>query len=120
MFLLAGRGFIDPIFSVFIIKNIPGGTLTTVGIATAIYLILRSILRIPISNYLDRTPGEKDDFTALLGGLFLLGICPLALILVRNAWELCGAGSPGIRIRALLRVMASDLFSPSRQRADIF
>lgn len=88
LFLLAGRGFVDPIFSVFIILKIPGATLTTVGIATGLYLILRSILQIPIANYLDRTPGEKDDFMALIGGLFLLGVCPLALILVGNVWEL--------------------------------
>src|SRR5581483_3648662 len=66
LFLLAGRGFVDPIFSVFIIQKIPGANLDTVGIATAIYLLLRSLLQIPISNYLDRTPGEKDDFIALI------------------------------------------------------
>jgi MFS family permease len=88
LFFLAGRGFVDPIFSVFIIQKIPGATLATVGIATAIYLILRSIFQIPIANHIDRTPGEKDDFMALIIGLFLTGIAPLTLILVTTIWEL--------------------------------
>ena len=58
-FLLAGWGFIDPIFSVFIVQHIAGGTLITVGIAAAIYWILKSILQIPIAKYLDRTPAKR-------------------------------------------------------------
>jgi MFS family permease len=88
LFLLAGRGFVDPIFSVFIIQKVQGASLVTVGIVTAIYLILRSSLQIPIANYFDRTPGEKDDLMGLIGGLLLAGFCPLALIFVTKVWEL--------------------------------
>ena len=88
LFLLAGRGFVDPIFSVFIIQKVQGANLATVGIVTALYLILRSSLQIPIANYLDRTPGENDDFMALIGGLLLAGFCPLALIWVTQVWQL--------------------------------
>lgn len=87
-FLLAGWGFIDPVFSVFIIQNIAGATLATVGIAAAIYWILKSILQIPISNYLDRTSGEKDDFMALVGGLMLAGISAIAFGWVTTIWQL--------------------------------
>ena len=84
-FLLAGWGFIDPIFSVFVVQKIVGGTLITVGIAAGIYWILKSTLQIPIAKYLDRTPGEKDDFVALIGGLVLAGISAMAFCLVDNA-----------------------------------
>src|SRR5271154_4052608 len=77
-FLLAGWGFIDPIFSVFIVQKIAGGTLITVGIAAAIYWIIKSILQIPIAKYLDKTPGEKDDLMALIGGLLLAGVSAMA------------------------------------------
>jgi MFS family permease len=87
-FLLAGWGFIDPVFSVFIIQRIAGGTLITVGIAAAIYWILKSIIQIPTSNYLDRTPGEKDDLTALVGGLLLAGVSAAAFAWVTTAWQL--------------------------------
>src|SRR5580704_798708 len=87
-FLLAGWGFIDPVFSVFIVQKIVGGTLITVGIAAAIYWILKSILQIPIANYLDKTPGEKDDFMALVGGLLLAGFSAASFTLVKTAPEL--------------------------------
>jgi len=87
-FLLAGWGLIDPVFSVFIIQRVVGGTLTVIGIAAAIYWIIRSIAQIPIANYLDRTPGEHDDFMALVGGLLLVGISAIAMCWVTKIWEL--------------------------------
>jgi MFS family permease len=87
-FLLAGWGLIDPIFSVFIIQRVVGGTLMTVGIAAAIYWIIRSVAEIPIAKYLDRTPGEHDDFMALIGGLLLVGISAIAMCWVTRPWEL--------------------------------
>jgi MFS family permease len=87
-FLLAGWGFIDPIFSVFIVQRVVGGTLATVGIAAGIYWILKSVLQIPIANYLDRTPGENDDFMVLVGGLLLVGISAIAMCWVTTVWEL--------------------------------
>jgi MFS family permease len=88
LFLLLGWGLIDPIFSVFVIEHIVGATLITVGIAAAVYWILRSALEIPIANYLDRTPGEKDDFMALVGGLFLAGLSAFAFSVIDKVWEL--------------------------------
>src|SRR5271167_2229531 len=73
-FLLAGWGFIDPVFSVFIVQKIAASSLITVGIAAGIYWIIKSTLQIPIAKYLDRTTGEKDDFVVLVGGLLLAGI----------------------------------------------
>lgn len=88
LFLLLGWGFIDPIFSVFIVERIAGATLITVGVAAALYWILKSILQMPIANYLDKTLGEKDDFTALVGGLLLAGFSALSFAWIDNTWEL--------------------------------
>lgn len=87
-FLLAGWGFIDPVFAVFIVQKIAGGTLITVGIAAGIYWIVKSILQIPIAKYLDNTPGEKDDFAILVGGILLAGISAMAFSWVSSAAEL--------------------------------
>jgi hypothetical protein len=87
-FLLAGWGFIDPLFSVFIVQKIAGASLITVGIAAAIYWIIKSTLQIPIAKYLDATPGEKDDFMALVGGLLLAGISAGAFSWVNTTAEL--------------------------------
>jgi len=88
LFFLAGWGLIEPIFSVFVVQKVVGATLATVGIAAAIYWILKSILEIPVANLLDRIPGEKDDFAALVGGLFLAALSAFAFSWVTQIWEL--------------------------------
>lgn len=88
LFLLAGWGIIDPIFSVFIVEKVAGATLATVGIVAGIYWILKSVLELPIGNALDRVPGEKDDLVALVGGLFLAGISAIAFAWVTEVWQL--------------------------------
>ena len=93
-FLLAGWGLIDPVFSVFIIQRVLGGTLMTVGIAAAIYWIIRSVAQIPIAEFLDRIPGEHDDFMALVGGLLLVGISAIAMCWVTRVWELYALSMP--------------------------
>ncbi len=88
LFFLAGWGFIEPIFSVFIIEKVVGATLITVGIAAAIYWMIKSFFEIPIANLLDKTPGEKDDFIVLVGGLFLASLSAFAFAWVNQIWEL--------------------------------
>ncbi len=69
--LLAGWGLINPIMGVFVTEQVAGGSLAAVGIAVAIFWFTRSILQVPIASYLDRTPGEQDEFHALLMGLMI-------------------------------------------------
>lgn len=88
LFFLGGWGFIDPVFSVFIVQKIAGATLITLGISAAIYWILKSVVQLPIANYLDRTAGEKDDFMALVGGLLLAGFSAISFALIDKTWEL--------------------------------
>ncbi len=90
LFLLFGWGFIEPVLSVFIVERIAGATLVTVGIATALYWILKSVLQLPVANWLDRdrTQGEKHDFAALAGGLLIAGFSALAFSIVTRPWEL--------------------------------
>jgi MFS family permease len=87
-FFIAGWGFIEPIFSVFIVQKLPGATLTTVGIAVAIYWILRSILQIPFANFLDRRAGERTAIRMLIAGLFLAAFSAFAFGWVTQIWEL--------------------------------
>lgn len=88
LLLLGGWGVIEPIFSVFIIQKVAGATLITVGMAAAIYWLLKSALQLPIANYLDRTDGEKDDFYALILGLLVAAFAAVSFALVDKIWEL--------------------------------
>lgn len=80
----AGFGLIHPVFAVFIIQEIPGGTLSVIGIATAVFWMAKAVFQIPIARYLDKTPGEKDDVMALIIGHILVGIAAFLYLLVET------------------------------------
>lgn len=85
--LFSGWGLVDPIFSVFLIKEIVGASLVTVGIASALYWILKSAIQIPIALFLDKTEGERDDFYTLIGALVLIGASAISLVFATSVWH---------------------------------
>ncbi len=88
LLLFAGWGAIEPIFSIFVIQKVAGATIVTVGAAAAIYWLLKSVLQLPIANFLDRTDGEKDDFYALILGLLIAAFSAVSFALVSKIWQL--------------------------------
>jgi len=85
--LLAGWGLIQPVFAVFILDRIEGATVLTLGIGAAIYWSVKSIIQIPIALFLDRTPGEKDDYIFIILGLTLAGLTALSFIFITKVWQ---------------------------------
>jgi len=79
---------VEPILSVYIVSRVAGATLLTVGIASALYWLLRSLVQLPIANYLDRRTGESDDFRVLILSLVLAAGTALAFIVIREPWQL--------------------------------
>ncbi len=88
LLLVAGWGLAEPIFSIFVINQVRGATLVTVGVAVAIYWILRSVLLIPIARVLDKIRGERDDFYALIAGLCIAAATAVWFVFVREVWQL--------------------------------
>ena len=78
--VMGGFGFILPIFAVFIVGRIDGGTVEVVGIAEGIYLFTRSIMQIPFGYLIDKIKGEKDDFWVMFIGTLLLSLVPILYI----------------------------------------
>lgn len=81
LFMWAGWGFIDPLFSIFVLKNIGGATIISIGLLATIYWVTKSILQIPISIFLDQHEGEKDDFYALIFGLLIISLSSFSFII---------------------------------------
>jgi MFS family permease len=84
----ASWGLISPVFAIFVVENIVGGNPTTVGFASAIYLILFSLFRIPFSIYLDKRKGETDDFLAMFFGFLISSILPFFYIFSKYPWQI--------------------------------
>ncbi len=87
-FILAGWGLVSPIFAVFITDQVAGAGVEVVGLASTIYLLLKSGLQVPLANVIDRIRGEKDDFLAMIIGSIIITIVPLLYIFVRTVPQL--------------------------------
>jgi len=88
LIFLFGWGLVAPILAVFIIGNIKGGNVQVAGIAVGIYWVLKSLLQIPIGQYLDINHGEKDDYYFLIAGTFLAGLVPFGFIFATLPWHI--------------------------------
>lgn len=86
--LFFAGGLLAPIFAVFILKAVPGSSLTVIGLATTFYWISRTATTVPLSKLMDKTDGERDEFYFVLIGSFLLSSIPLFYLVVSQAWHL--------------------------------
>lgn len=87
LLLWGGWGVVDPIFSIFIMENIAGATLVSVGLLATIYWGVKSIAQIPISIILDKNKGEKDDFYMIIAGMLIAGISAFGFIFAKELWQ---------------------------------
>jgi MFS family permease len=81
-----GWGLISPIFAIFLIDSIVGGTAFVVGLAAAINLISRSLLRVPFGMAADRS--QKRAYRFMFWGLLICAIIPLGYIFSRYPWHI--------------------------------
>jgi len=84
----ASWGLISPVFAIFLVERIVGASPAVVGLASAIYLILFSFVRIPFSLYLDKKKGESDDFWSMFLGFLVSSFLPFFYILSKFPWQI--------------------------------
>ncbi|MBS3903350.1 MAG: MFS transporter [Anaplasmataceae bacterium] len=80
-------GLFAPFFAVFIIDQIKGASFATIGIAIAIFSIVKSVIQLPLARFLDQKKGEYDYEILLYGALFST-IYTFGLIIIENLWQL--------------------------------
>jgi MFS family permease len=83
-----GASFYMPIFSVFVTQHIIGATLASVGVATAIYAIIKSLIQVPVAKKLDSQSGEISDFYVLLIGASTGVIYSFGFLFINSVWQL--------------------------------
>lgn len=88
MALLAGMGFLTPIFAIFLTQNIQGATVQTAGLAAGIYWVTHSLSMIPIGRFLDKKEGERDDLLAVILGNILTALAAFGYIFSRETWHI--------------------------------
>lgn len=88
LIFLSALGLINPIFAVFITDQIKGGDVKMIGFAAAIYWIVKSLLQVPIGNFLDKRKGEKDDLYFLIFGYLIVALVPFGYIFSFLPWHI--------------------------------
>jgi MFS family permease len=81
---------IIPIFAIYVVTSLQGATIEVVGIATAVYLISKSIFEVPFGIYIDKKKGERDDLFFAIGGVFISALAYVLFAFVTNTMQLYG------------------------------
>jgi MFS family permease len=81
-------GLLAPIFAIFILKNIEGGSIKVIGLATTFYWVARTATTVPMSRLMDRVDGERDEFYFSVIGTFIISSIPLFYLLARLPWHI--------------------------------
>ena len=76
--ILSSFGLLAPIFAIFIIGNIEGGSIVAAGLATTIFLVVKCTVQLPLSKYF--VDKEKHKTRSLLIGTFLIITVPFIYI----------------------------------------
>jgi len=80
LLILGSFGLIQPIFAVFLLKNIGGITIISIGIATTIQLLTKAVFQIIVGKWADEEVGNKRELWALLVGSLIMSFVPIGYI----------------------------------------
>ncbi|MFA4999264.1 MAG: MFS transporter [Parcubacteria group bacterium] len=88
LMLFGGWGLVSPIMAVFVVREIDGASLVTVGILAGIYWAVRSAIQLPMAILIDKSESERDDLYLLIVGLLLISASAFWLKFVDNVPKL--------------------------------
>ena len=80
-------GLFSPIYAIFITRQIEGGTLAVVGMATTMYWVARLLTTVPLSKLMDKTDGEKDEFYFMIIGTLLTAVVFISYTFASKVWH---------------------------------
>lgn len=87
-FLFFSVGLLSPIYAVFILDRVDGGSLEVIGLATAFYWMARVFSAVPLSRLMDKIKGEKDEYILMVIGSAALALSPLFYIYASSPWHI--------------------------------
>lgn len=76
-----GFGLVAPIFAIFLKEDLIGGSIVAAGIASTIYILVKSIVQLPLAKYVDKHTHKAN---LLIWGSFITAFVPFLYILATN------------------------------------
>ena len=96
IFVLTGFGLIQPILAIFINGGVTGGTVLTAGLASTIFLVIKSLVQLPFGRYIDSHTRKTRWLmigTMLMAGVPVLYISADSIYHIYLAEAIYGLGS---------------------------
>jgi len=90
IFVLTGFGLIDPIFGIYLNENLVGGSIFSAGLASAIFLITKSLVQLPFSRHVDKYD-DLNDLKWLIIGTVMIASIPFLYIFAPNIYWIYAA-----------------------------
>ncbi len=72
IFVLTGFGLIQPILAIFINGDVAGGTVLTAGLASTIFLVIKSLVQLPFGRYIDSH--TRKTRWLMIGTMLMAGV----------------------------------------------
>ena len=85
IFIVTGFGLMAPILAIFIKESLIGGTIFAAGMASALHILTKASVQLPVGKYIDRTKSRRKFL--ILGALITAAV-PFLYILINNIYEL--------------------------------
>ncbi len=96
IFVLTGFGLIQPILAIFINEGVTGGTILTAGLASTIFLVIKSLVQLPFGRYIDSHTSKMRWLmigTMLMAGVPVLYLSADSIYHIYLAEAIYGLGS---------------------------
>ncbi len=79
IFMLTGFGLVDPILAIYIKDNLEGGTVFSAAVCSTLFLLVKSLVQLPFSKYIDKHKADHD-LKWLIAGSLLITLVPFFYI----------------------------------------
>ena len=86
--LFSAFGLIAPIFAIFSATTLAGGTIFKAALGSTVFLLVKSILQIPISKAIDKNHGEIDDYWTAVIGTYIIALVPFLYFVINSIPQL--------------------------------
>ncbi len=84
IFVLTGFGLIQPILAIFINNGVTGGTVFTAGLASALFMLTKSLVQLPFGKYID---GRARKMRWLMIGTLLMALVPIIYLTAHSIYQ---------------------------------
>lgn len=83
---ISSFGLLQPIFAIFLKEEVVGASIASVGAASAIFLVTKSLLQPFVGKFADAETENKREIRFLFLGSLLIVVTPLIYIVAKNIY----------------------------------